>query len=212
MKLTKYGHACFTVEHEGKLLVVDPGGLSPDYIPSEHTVAVIVTHAHGDHFSPDTLAAIYGKSPESLLLSTEEVTSSMSDHKSQTVTPGQAMTVGPFKLEFFGGSHATIHNSVPVIDNIGVMINDTLYYPGDSFVLPNKEVGTLALPLAAPWLKVSEAIDFMVAVAPKTVFSTHDAVLSDSGKMFHDSWIQRFAEPLHTSYRRLESGQELLLK
>ena len=26
MKLTKYEHACFTVEKDGKLLVVDPGG------------------------------------------------------------------------------------------------------------------------------------------------------------------------------------------
>ena len=34
------------------------------------------------------------------------------------------------------GEHAVIHSSIPVIDNVGVLVNDTVYYPGDSLFVP----------------------------------------------------------------------------
>jgi len=211
VKLTKYGHACFTVEIDGQVLVVDPGNLSTDFQASDNTVAIIVTHAHPDHFDPDVLASIYNRNPESLLLSTAEVTEKMVDHRSQKVSLNSEVQVGPFRLKFLGGTHATIHESVPAIDNVGVIINETLYYPGDSFVNPDQPIKALALPLGAPWLKTANAIDFMVAVKPEVVFPTHDAVLSDAGKKINDSWIERFAEPLGIRYQRLGGEQSELL-
>ena len=67
MKLTKYLHACFTLEKDDQLLVVDPGIYSTDFIASENIIGVIITHEHSDHFDPDTLARIYNKNPNSTL-------------------------------------------------------------------------------------------------------------------------------------------------
>jgi hypothetical protein len=94
---------------------------------------------------------------------------------------------------------------VPVIDNVGVMINETLYYPGDSFVLPGQPVQILALPIGAPWLKISESIDFLVAIKPKMVFPTHDAVLSAIGKSISDARLSATAREIGAEYRRLDT-------
>lgn len=58
MKIAFHGHFCFTVEHDGVRLVIDPflsGNPASGLKPSELQVdAVILTHGHDDHFG-DTL-------------------------------------------------------------------------------------------------------------------------------------------------------------
>ena len=76
-----------------------------------------------------------------------------------------------------------IHSSIPVIDNVGVLVNDALYYAGDSFAVPEGvEVGTLAAPAGAPWMKIAESMDYVMAVKPRRAFPTHEMVLSRAGK------------------------------
>lgn len=209
MKLTKYEHACFAVEAEGKLLVVDPGGWTNDLGAPENIVGIVVTHEHGDHFDVAALGALIAHNPEAKIISHQDITRQFgSNHETlpyQTVAAGDTIDVGPFHLEFFGGEHATIHPDIPAIANIGVMINDTVYYPGDSFVQPGKAVNTLALPVAAPWLKISEVIDFVAAVRPRLAFPTHDAILSAAGKSLPDRLIPPFAQKVGTTYQRIDN-------
>lgn len=75
MKLTKYDHACFTVQKDNQMIVVDPGNFSSDYLPSNNVVAVIVTHAHSDHYDPEQIAAIVDKNPEAVIIGHEAVVS-----------------------------------------------------------------------------------------------------------------------------------------
>jgi L-ascorbate metabolism protein UlaG (beta-lactamase superfamily) len=209
MKLTKYEHACFTVEKDSHLIIVDPGGFSGDFIAPENVVAVVVTHQHGDHFDPDVLAAIYNKNPNSLLLADQAIIDLMPDHRGQAVEAGQKVTIAGFELAFFGGKHAQIHRSIPPIPNVGVLINDLLYYPGDSFTLPDVPVDTLAIPAAAPWLKIGEAMDFLLAVEPRFAFPTHDAILSEIGKELSDAMLGQTAKSAGIEYRRLESAIDI---
>ena len=118
--------------------------------------------------------------------------------------PGDKVDIGPFRLRFFGGKHALIHVSLPLIDNLGVLINDTVYYPGDSFTLPNTPVDVLALPVGAPWLKLSETMDFLAAIKPLLAFPTHDAVLSDIGKALPDNLLPAIAEKVGAEYKRID--------
>jgi len=206
MLLTKYEHACFTVEENGQILVVDPGNFTTDFKVTDNIVGIVITHEHADHFDPNILAAIYDKNPDSVLLSLVSVVEKMPDHKSQAVSASDKVTIGPFNLEFFGGTHAQIHPGIPLIDNVGVLINEKLYHPGDSFALPDKPVDVLALPVSAPWLKISEAIDFLTAVKPRLTFPTHDAILSKFGKEIADRLVPSFAQALRTEYRRLDDS------
>ncbi len=81
----------------------------------------------------------------------------------EAVTPGDEREAGGFALSFVGGKHAQVHESIPIVDNVGVIVDGTLYYPGDSFDLPGTEIAVLAVPSSGPWLKTGEAMDFIAA-------------------------------------------------
>ncbi len=207
MKITKYKHACFTVEHEGKLLVVDPGGFTTDLGAPENVVAIVVTHEHGDHFDVTALGALIAHNPDALVVAHHNVTRQFGDHlPSHTVSVGDTVDIGPFQLEFFGGDHAVIHPDIPLIANLGVMINNRIFYPGDSFVNPGKPVDTLALPVAAPWLKIQEVIDYLMEIQPRIAFPTHDAILSSTGKSLPDNILPTFAKKVGTAYQRIDGA------
>jgi L-ascorbate metabolism protein UlaG (beta-lactamase superfamily) len=209
MKLTKYEHACFTVEKDDKILVVDPGGFTSDFISPENVIAVVITHAHGDHFDHDQLSAIIDKNPDAIIIADPDITSKIEVFQTQSVNAGDSVSVGPFDLEFFGGEHAVIIPSIPIVPNLGVLINELIYYPGDSFAVPGKPVDVLALPIGAPWLKISEVIDFLQKIKPRLAFPTHDAVLSDIGKSLPDMLIPGVTEKVGIEYKRLKDPIEV---
>lgn len=209
MKLTKYDHACFTVEKDHQMLVVDPGNFSTDYLPSNNVVGIVITHEHPDHYDPEQIAAIIDKNPEAVIIGHEDVISQVEVFKTQAVDAGDKLKIGLFELEFFGGTHAVIHRTMPVVANLSVMINDLLYYPGDSFTLPGRAIDTLAIPAGAPWLKVGDAMDFLELVKPRFAFPTHDAVLSDIGKGLADRLLNSVAEREGIEYKRLDTPVEL---
>ena len=123
------------------------------------------------------------------------------------VHPGDTLELGPFRLEFFGGRHAVIHESIPVVDNLGVMVNDDFYYPGDSYAVPEgREVKLLASPVGAPWLKIGEAMDFVLAVAPQQAFGTHDMTLSVLGRDMHRARLRWAVEQHGGEFLLLEPG------
>lgn len=210
MKITKYEHACFTVEHQGKLLVVDPGAYTTDLAAPENVVAIVVTHEHADHFDVAALGAIIAHNPDAVVIAHGDITRQFGANNEtlpyKTVTSGDEVKVGPFDLRFFGGEHATIHPDIPQIANLGLLINDTIFYPGDSFVDPGVQVKVLALPVAAPWLKISESIDYLLAVKPSIVFPTHDAILSKAGKGLPDTMIPPFAEKVGATFKRIDDA------
>lgn len=203
MELTKYEHACLTLEKDGQLLVIDPGSMSTDFISPGGVVAIVVTHDHADHFDHEQLAAIINENPNALILAPETVTSQIEAFTTQTVAAGDTADIGPFHLAFFGGKHAVIHSATPVTDNVGVMVNELLYYPGDSLALPGQPVDTLAVPIAAPWLKIGEAIDFMSQIRPRLAFPTHDAIFSPFGNQVADRWLSGEAAKQDITYQRL---------
>jgi L-ascorbate metabolism protein UlaG (beta-lactamase superfamily) len=207
MKLVKYEHACFTLEDEGKVLVVDPGEFATDFIAPENVVAVVVTHEHSDHLDRERLAEIIDKNPDAVIFGPESVTSKLESLPIHAVITGDIIVAGPFTLAFHGGHHATIHESIAPIPNLGVLINDLVYYPGDSFTLTHNPVDTLALPISAPWMKLSEAIDFLKIIKPRLAFPTHDKILSNEGKMIADRLLTGAAEASNIRYERIEKTE-----
>ena len=209
MQLTKYEHACLVLEKEGKKVVVDPGGFTTNLVPPTDVVAIVITHEHPDHVNRDLIDKIFSLNPGVTVLGHESLTDQLQGLPFTAVEPGSGIAVGSFHFEFFGGEHAEIHPAIPHIANLGVMVNDTFYYPGDSFTLPEKPVNVLALPVSAPWLKLSEAIDFMLEVHPKTVFPTHDALSSANGDTIIDGLVGMFAEKNDIQYQRLSESVEI---
>jgi L-ascorbate metabolism protein UlaG (beta-lactamase superfamily) len=183
MRVTKFEHAALTLLDAGRTLVIDPGSFTAPLGELEGVVAVVITHEHADHWTADHLDRILGTFPGIPIYGPEGVAKAASGYEITVVHPGDVIEVEPFRLEFFGGRHALIHESIPVVDNVGVLVNDEFYYPGDSYAVPEgRQVKLLAAPVGAPWLKIGEAMDFVLAVAPRRVFGTHDMTLSVAGR------------------------------
>ncbi len=202
MEITKYGHACFVATKNNESIVVDPGRLSPDFAAPEHAVAVVVTHMHGDHWTVEQLRKLQGVP----VYTVDDAAAAMKEAgiEATIVKPGDEISVGGFTMKFTGGEHALIHPDTPICHNVGVLINNgKVYYPGDSFADPGIAVETLALPIAAPWMKTAEGMDYLMQLKPARAFPTHDGVLSDAGKQFVDNWMRQAAEKAGTEYARL---------
>jgi L-ascorbate metabolism protein UlaG (beta-lactamase superfamily) len=183
MRVTKFEHAALTLVDSGRTLVIDPGSFTAPLGDLDDVVAIVLTHEHPDHWTPDHLDRILGTFPGTPIFGPEGVAKAAAGYDITVVRPGDTVEVDPFHLEFFGGRHAVIHESIPVIDNVGVLVNDEFYYPGDSFVVPaGRTVSLLAAPVGAPWLKIGEAMDFVLGVAPRRAFGTHDMTLSVVGR------------------------------
>jgi L-ascorbate metabolism protein UlaG (beta-lactamase superfamily) len=209
MKLTKYTHACIVLEDQGQKLIIDPGQFTNDFGNLDNVVAVVVTHVHGDHFHADHLQNIIQVNPNVVIFTTDEVRNSWQDPHAQAVHAYEDHQAGPFGLRFFGDKHAVIHASTPVPDNIGVQVNGTFYYPGDSLAEADGNITMLAIPACAPWLKIGEAMDLITVTKPQHVIPTHDAMLSEIGEMINDNWLRQAAEGVQAEYKRLHSGESL---
>lgn len=204
-------HSCLVIEKGGQRIVVDPGVWTTDFVIPENVVAIVVTHEHPDHLDPQKLKAIVAASPDAVIYAHEAVVSKIEALRTQAVVVGEKVLVGEFTLRFTGGEHVIIHSSWQKYANLGVIIDDALYYPGDSFALPNAVVHTLALPASAPWMKASEAMDFLLAVKPVRAFPTHDAILSQTGHELADKMFGQVAQQNGIRYERLPFGQAVEL-
>jgi L-ascorbate metabolism protein UlaG (beta-lactamase superfamily) len=208
VRITKYEHATLQLGVGDENLVIDPGMfLSHPDVPD--VVAIVLTHEHSDHWTAEQLGRILEKNADARILGPQGVADAAADFEVEVVAAGDVIEIGSFKLEFFGGRHAVIHESIPVIDNVGVLINDELYYGGDSYTVPEVEVGTLAAPIGAPWLKVGEAMDYVLAVKPKRAFYVHDMTLSVAGKQMAAARLAWATEQGGGTFTELQPGETL---
>lgn len=210
MKITKHGHACLELLEDGKRILIDPGSYTEPMGSLTDVLAVVITHNHDDHCSEAQLDAIAKTNPSVQIYATDEVRARLSNS-----LPGLAVTavhhgdfyeVGSFTLEFFGDMHQEIHRSIPLIQNCGVMVNDKLYYPGDSYTQPDREVELLACPTSAPWLKIGDVMDFIAAVKPKRSFATHNIHLSDIGHELNNGRVKLVTEQGGGTFEFLRAG------
>jgi len=212
MRLTKFEHAALMIEDSGSRLFIDPGKFTTPITEATGAVAVVITHEHDDHWTPEQLGRIAGKSPGVRFFGPAGVVRAAAERGVvvEEVQPGDDLELAPFRLRFFGGRHAVIHPSIPVIDNVGVLVNDALYYAGDAFTVPTGvEVDVLAAPAGAPWMKIAESMDYVTAVAPKRAFPTHEMVLSRAGKDLSNARLRWATEQGGGEYLALEPGDTL---
>jgi len=210
MRITKLEHAALILEEAGRRLVVDPGGLTNPILDLMAVDAVVITHEHADHWSADQLQRLRDANPGVPILGPSGVARAAEGFDVRVVAPGERVEVGSWRLRFFGGNHAVIHASIPIVENVGVLVNDRLYYPGDSFYIPlGVDVDTLAAPAGAPWLKIAEAIDYVAQVKPKRAFGTHEAVLSAAGVGIAHDRLKAATEAAGGEYFPLKPGETL---
>jgi L-ascorbate metabolism protein UlaG (beta-lactamase superfamily) len=216
MKLTKFTHACVRLEKDGRVLVLDPGTFSETSEALDGAEAVLITHEHPDHVDVAAVSAALGErtglqvfAPERVAGQLREAAQGAGD-RIHVVEPGTSFDAAGFGIQSFGGQHALIHPQIPVVANIGYLVDKNVYHPGDSFIIPHGiEVQTLLVPIHAPWNKVGEVVDFVIGVRAPRAFPVHDALLNDTGLGLIEGHVTRIGALYGTEYKHLASRESV---
>ncbi|MEY9837990.1 MBL fold metallo-hydrolase [Streptacidiphilus sp. EB103A] len=185
MKLTKYAHACVALEKNGSRIVLDPGTFTPEAKDAvTGAAAVLISHEHFDHFDHTLLAAALDADPELRVFGPRAVLDKLGGHggRVRALAAGDTFGLDGFTVAVHGERHATIHADIPCVDNLGYLINETLFHPGDAYFVPQVPVDTLLLPTSGPWTKLGEAAEYLRTVKPQQVIQIHELMLSDLGQ------------------------------
>lgn len=211
MRVTKFGHSCFLVEEGDAKILFDPGNFSVTQNSVTGIHAVLVTHEHPDHVSVDSLKEVMINNPEATIYTNVGVGNLLSKNgiPFSLLGDGESVEVRGVLVEGFGVDHACIHESIPLIRNTGYLIARRLYYPGDSFYVPEKKVEILALPVAAPWLKISDAVEYAATIMPKVCFPVHDGMLRPERAGSTRFVPEKILTPLGITFRDAVEGSVL---
>ncbi|SKC58300.1 MBL fold metallo-hydrolase [Krasilnikoviella flava] len=210
--LTTWGHAGVRLERDGRVLVVDPGTFTDPRI-LDGADAVLITHEHVDHLDVPRVAPALAADPALELWAPRPVVDQLEEagapaDRLHAVSGGDAFTAAGFAVQALGQRHATIHPDMPPPENVAFLVDGAVLHPGDSFT-PAPEgtsVQVLTVPVAAPWLKLGEAVDYVRQVAPHVAVPIHDAILSDAGRALSDRVVGGLGG---VEYRRLAPGESL---
>jgi L-ascorbate metabolism protein UlaG (beta-lactamase superfamily) len=202
MRITHFGHACLLVETSGARILVEPGTLSHGFEELRDLTAVLVTHQHDDHVDPERLTPLLAANPQAVLLASAETVAFLGT--GTATEPDAHHDLGAASVDVVGdGRHRPVYGSVPEMANLGFVIDENFYHPGDSLDLPDRPIDILALPVAGPWLKLGETIDFLAQVHPRVAVPMHEAALADATGYYE---ILGHFMPDGTEFRPLEAG------
>ncbi|MGV9741620.1 MBL fold metallo-hydrolase [Nocardia farcinica] len=186
MRIAHFGHSCILVELHGKKILFDPGTFSHGFEGITGLDAIAVSHQHPDHIDPERIDALVEANPGARLLSDPQ-TAAQRGGRWEAVHAGAVLDLDALRITGGGGRHAVIHPEIPVIDNTVFQLGTAddpaqLVHPGDSLWVPPVPVGVLATPAAAPWMKISEAVDYLRAVNPRTAIPIHFGVVAPEAR------------------------------
>lgn len=149
MKLTYYGHACFSIEAEGKNILFDPF-ITPNPLAQHidvHSITadyILISHAHQDHVADVELIA---KRTRAQLVSNFEI---ITYYSQRGLTNGQPMNHGgKWKFDFGIVQYTNAVHSSSFADgtyggNPGGFIltseKKTIYYSGDTALMADMEL------------------------------------------------------------------------
>ena len=210
MKIKKLGHCCLVIELKGKRIMTDPGAYSTMQDEEKNIDIILITHEHADHFHVDSLKRVLANNPNvqvvtntavGKLLDAEGISYKILEH-------GNSTNLLDILFEGFGEQHAVIYESWGQVQNTGYFIENKLFYPGDAFTDPKKQVDVLALPVAGPWMKISGAIEYALILKPRIVFPVHDGML-EAGKLGPVHRLPGAILPEHgIEFVSMDDGQE----
>lgn len=209
MRLRKLGHSCLLIEEGDTRVLLDPGSLSSGFEGLTDLSAVLITHSHPDHLDVDRLVPLLQANPGATVVADRASAAELRGHglDARPVDDGEELDAGDVRVTVRGSDHAVIHPDLPGLANVGYAFDGgRLFYPGDALTVPPEDVHLLCLPTAAPWLKGSEAVDYLRAVAPRIAVPVHDGLLATTDVHYG---LYRSLAPERTTFVVADAGESL---
>ena len=183
MKITKFGQCCLLIEVSGKRILTDPGKFSVSQNDVTNIDIILITHEHADHLHSESINTILKNNPEATVVTNTGVGEVLTELgiEHEIIEGREVGTPAGVAVEAFDGQHAEIFEDYGQVQNTGYFIAEELFYPGDAYTEPGKQVPILALPVAGPWCKSADAIKYALAVKPTKAFPVHDWLINEDG-------------------------------
>jgi L-ascorbate metabolism protein UlaG (beta-lactamase superfamily) len=213
MRLTHLGHSCVLIDDPAGCAgaaLIDPGTLADDIDDLGAVDAVLITHEHPDHLELAKLRQLRHSNPQIGVFGSPGVPGALPpDERERAVvlsSDGVARAdVAGWDVTASTTRHATIYPSLPDMTNNAYEIVQRVWHPGDALVVPDHPIEILLLPIGAPWMKLSEAVDYLRAVAPRLAIPIHQGGLAPAHRELHCELLAKFA-PAGTEFLLAPAG------
>jgi len=207
MQLTKYTHSCIRFDDGGRALVIDPGVFSEVEQALDGVDTVLITHEHPDHLDVERVTAAARRNSRLRIWAPASVGALLDGLRDRVVavSAGETFEAGGFEVRTFGGQHAVIHPTIPVVPNVGFLIGG-VYHPGDSLIVPPAEVKAVFVPIGAPWANAAQLVDFAVSVRAAKTFPAHEATTNPAGAGIVEGHIARVGGQFGSEFVHLDTG------
>lgn len=192
--------------------MTDPGAWTTAQNEVTDIDLVLITHEHPDHLHLESLKAVLKNNPQVRVITNSAVGKILSENaiSFDLVEDGQEIAVSGLVIRGFGKIHAEIYGELNRVQNTGYFVGSRFFYPGDALTNPQKPVEILALPVAGPWIKTKEVIDYAKTLSPKICFPVHDGMLKIP--MPYHRMPEIILTPLGINFQVLSEGTEVDFK
>ena len=173
---------------------------------------VVISHEHTDHLHIESVKTILKNNPQAIIISNGSVGKILEkENISYTkLTDGEEYKIRDVTINGYGQKHAPIYKDYEQTENTGYFFDNKLFYPGDAFTKIMEPVDILAFPIAAPWLNIEQAMDYVLSVKPRIAIPVHDGGLTKNTGI-----VKRLPElyfpPANIKYIYLEINKEIEL-
>lgn len=187
--------------------MTDPGAWSTLQNEATNIDYIFITHEHQDHFHLESLKTVLKNNPKAKIVTNASVGKLLDAEKIsyELLEHGGVKEFSGVHVEGHGGKHAVIYETFGQVQNTGYFFQSRFFYPGDAFFNPKKKVEILALPVAGPWMKISDAVDYARLLKPKICFPVHDGFLKFGGP-FH-LVPQKILPPVGIPFEIISDGE-----
>ncbi len=206
MKITKLGHSSLLVREGKATLAFEPGKFGEAFNSQKNIDAIVISHEHFDHLDPELVKKILINNSQAIVITNSAVGAILEKEgiAFTKVEAGEKITVKGVTIEGFGNEHIIFGEGRGMCQNTGYLIAKKLFFPGDAYVVPERPVAVLALPVGGPWLERNDVVAYMEKVKPKAYIPIHDGFDSE-----HPEISKIIAEKTKVKFIALPLGEEV---
>jgi len=208
MKITKLGHCCLFIETERGNILTDPGSYTTTQDSLTGIDVILITHEHADHLHIESVQHVLENNPETRVVCNSAVGRLLAEAQiAHEILEGtDTREIKGIALAARDARHEEIFEDFGQVQNTGYLIAEKLFYPGDAFAAPERDIEILALPVAGPWCKISDALHYCIKVNPKKAFPVHDAQLKENTIGFMHGLVQKILAEKSIEFTPMREG------